>query len=468
MRSSSRSRSREREVDQSSFQLRSHTRANAVLHVAYANHPRSISRLHDDELSCVLAFLSLSDLALLVRCSRRFNAVARKERDRGLRLEGDASIAPLVSSSLRHHVSSIRVHRRQSNEFVTLHTLRLLKDCPQLTALQLSLCTVEDAAALLEGQSAKQAVEALKAMLPTRLTTFDAFFSDAADSTGELCSAFCAALTAMPQLTNLFIYQSSRTMDLPPGMLTQLPRLRKLRLWRIHWTSKRLSELKQLSELRELSLFYLKPAELIELCEPPHFLQLATIALDGMRFDEVVMRALFHLPTLTALEHGDLQADGWPLLPQLPLLQRLMVWPKESLTAELTSSLSASLSQLPLLTDVSLLPLDFGATATPQQEQARLAEILRSLPHVRHLVVWQESLVPFLAALTGLVPQLDHLELHWGNDTLVEDILPQLAHPFVRELHLNDLEQTRSKEQLTKAWAHSASLPRLERIRYVW
>jgi hypothetical protein len=68
--------------------------------------------VHDDELSCVLPFLSLADLAQLVRCSRRFNGVARKERSRGPQLESDANPAVLLLSAVGHHVSSLHLHCR--------------------------------------------------------------------------------------------------------------------------------------------------------------------------------------------------------------------------------------------------------------------------------------------------------------------------------------------------------------------
>jgi len=71
------------------------------------------------------------------------------------------------------------------------------------------------------------------------------------------------------------------------------------------------------------------------------------------------MRALLHLPTLTALESERTKSDAWSLLPQLPLLQRLSFWPGEQLTAQLTSSLSASFSQCKALTDLSLRGVEF-------------------------------------------------------------------------------------------------------------
>jgi hypothetical protein len=75
----SRSHSRERDVLQlPQRHLRSATRAAAAIQLAYANDLQSISRLHDDALSCVLPFLSLPELSRLVQCSRRFNGVYRQ------------------------------------------------------------------------------------------------------------------------------------------------------------------------------------------------------------------------------------------------------------------------------------------------------------------------------------------------------------------------------------------------------
>jgi hypothetical protein len=68
--------------------------------------------LHDDELSCVLHFFPLKDLVQLVRCSRRFNGVARKVRSRSLQLKGDATIVPMPSSALSHHISSLHLEHR--------------------------------------------------------------------------------------------------------------------------------------------------------------------------------------------------------------------------------------------------------------------------------------------------------------------------------------------------------------------
>jgi hypothetical protein len=110
--------------------------------IAYDTHMRSITRLHDDELSCVLPFLALKDLAQLVRCSRRFNGVARKDRSRGLQLEGEASIVSPPSSSLSHHVSSLQLrHRFLLDAPVSPDTRHQPRALPRLTAMQFILST---------------------------------------------------------------------------------------------------------------------------------------------------------------------------------------------------------------------------------------------------------------------------------------------------------------------------------------
>jgi len=110
----------------------SHFRTTAVdIDTAYAINQQSISRLHDDELSCVLPFLSLPDLAQLVRCSRRFNALARKERSRGLQLKGGSTIVPPSSSTLKHHVASLHLERSSDSDApLTLDVLRRLRGLP--------------------------------------------------------------------------------------------------------------------------------------------------------------------------------------------------------------------------------------------------------------------------------------------------------------------------------------------------
>jgi hypothetical protein len=135
----------------------------------------------------VLPFLCLPDISQWVHCSRRFNRLARKERSRGLYVQGDAEIVPsLLSSTLGHHITSLQLECCASGvSAVTrsaLNHLRLLKLLPQLTALDLHLVSIgpdDDATAAASLQSeqtlslpAKNAVAALQAALPTQLHSF--------------------------------------------------------------------------------------------------------------------------------------------------------------------------------------------------------------------------------------------------------------------------------------------------------
>jgi hypothetical protein len=111
----------------------------------------------------------------------------------------------------------------------------------------------------------------------------------------------------MTQLTELSIRNFNpdqrSCMDLPSTMLAQLPRLRKLTLIQLDFrcTEGWLAQHKQHEALRELNLF-LKYAQLVVLCTQPHFRQLESIGLPGAQLYEATMRALMHLPTLTALD----------------------------------------------------------------------------------------------------------------------------------------------------------------------
>jgi hypothetical protein len=464
-RSSIRNRSRERDAPQSPRrQLRSTTRAAAAIQAAYGDNPQSISRLRDDELSCVLPFLSLRDLAQLVRCSHRFNGVARKESSRRRYLEGEATIVPRPSSSLIHHVTSIRLHRRdKSRVFISRQTLRQLKDCPRLTALRLVLDGVEDAAALLQRQTPAQLVQALKAGLPTQLTSLHVSFSR--ETIVTLGVPFCAALPVLSQLTELWIQHGNEPLDLPPGVLRALPHLRKLRAGYINWNPQLLAEVKQLSQLRELNVFNLQPHDIVALCQPPHVFHLECIAASMASLDEVCMRALSQLPLLTSLEPQLLEEDVIPLLPQLKQLRRLLVDMDDEMPSELVLSLSTALAGCHALTDLSLQAW-FDDNMTDQEQREHWTNILRAIPNVRRLHVEHPSLTLPLSILHSHVPLLENLSLQChGTNPLV--FLAQLAHPSVRHIHL----RTRATElpgdavQL-RALVHSARLPMLDCI--VW
>jgi hypothetical protein len=453
----SRSRSRQRDELQPRRQLRSHTRADVVRQVAYANNPRSISCLHDDELSCVLPFLSLVDLSQLVRCSRRFNSAARKERGRGLQLEGDAAIAPFSSSPLNHHVSSVALRRHYTSAmFVTQQTLRNLKDSRQLTALSLELPNHMDSDKLMQGQATEQFGNTFTSILPTQLRSFRASLGCEA----AFCSALFAALWVMPQLTELAYYSMNAKLALPSAVLSQLSHLRKLELGINEWTAALSAEVKQLNQLRELHLHQLKQQEVITLCEPPHALQLETIELlSRMSIDSAGMHALLQLPTLTALDPGFLAPEAWFLFSELPLLQKLSL-DFYDVTAEHLTVLSAALSHCGSLRDLSL-HLSFEPEETEEQPQACWADLLRSMPNVRRLTVSHSQLTPMRAVLPLHLPLLEELSLNSWD--LPEVVLPQLAHPNVRQIQLRSYGGKFPEAQV-RALIHSKQLPKLERI----
>jgi hypothetical protein len=285
--SRSRSRSRERDAELPRRQLRSHTRAAAAIQVAHANDPQSISRLHDDELACVLPFLPLKDLTQLVRCSHRFNGVTRKERSRELRLEGSSNIVPVVSSSLCHHVAAVHLGRRRGSDAqLTRDVLRQLRGLPKLTKLQFTLSNDAAVDHFMQGLSLETAANALRAILPSQLRSFSvtlgANFPMLNKRSAALASIFWAGLSGMTQLTELHVEQYSEYMHVRPE-LAGLTHLRKLTLGPAGQLGEHVAELKQLSQLRELTLFDRSPQRLRLLCQPPHALQLETIQLRWMK-----------------------------------------------------------------------------------------------------------------------------------------------------------------------------------------
>jgi hypothetical protein len=171
-----------------------------------------------------------------------------------------------------------------------------------------------------------------------------------------------AALPAvMSQLTelNLDVNISGGDVDVRLDGLMQLPHLRKLTMYGIRWTDERLTELKQLSQLRDLHILIWPSMQLAELFQPPHSLQLERISLRHLNVDEPVMRALFHLPTLTELDPLSLLPSAWPLLPQLPALRRLTIRFYSELTVADTTLLSTSLAACRALTELYLVDFSF-------------------------------------------------------------------------------------------------------------
>jgi hypothetical protein len=442
---------------------------------------RSITRLHDDELSCLLPFLSLSDLAQLVRCARRFNAVARKERSRGLELEGGSNIVPLPSSALSHHIISLHLERRRHisapRRRLTRDTLKQLRDLPALTALQLTLRNDAAVDHFMDGLSLDNAAAELRATLPTHLRSFSISAGTTSDPLRRRCAAFAssfwAALGELTQLTELCIKQHGGYMH-PRPALAQLPHLRKLTLGPAGERGEHVEALKQLSHLRELILLDWNPGRIRLLAQPPHALQLKSLALPSMSVDEVSMRALLHLATLTALRPGRLSAKAWPLLPQLPLLRHLSFSSYDSLTPAQLSSLCAAFSHCPLLVDLTLAHVSFeaaeGGELTTEQKSAGWAALLSRVPNLRRLAVDGDHVAHLLPVLPLHVPLLAHLTLcTWAHLGLAH--YAWVSHPNIRQLDLHyvstveiswPLAQAEEKERPGPAPV-SLRLPNLER-----
>jgi hypothetical protein len=436
------------------------------------NHLRSISRLHDDELSCVLPFLALKDLAQLVRCSRRFNGVARKERNRGLRLKGDAAVVPLLLTSvLSHHVSSLHLnHYFSSDAPVTRDTLRRLCDLPRLTALQLSLQTDESVNLLMQGLSPETAAAALRAVLPTQLRSFGVTtgtrYSQLSEQTAALASAFLAALGDMTQLSELSIEQRSERMHVRPE-LAHLLHLRKLRLGPIGGMDEHVGELKQLNQLRELILSEKRLEHIRLLCQPPHALRLESISLPFTTLDEATMRALLHLPTLTALNPNCIRHDAWPLLPQLPLLRRLRLCPPLSLTPNSLASLCDSLARCSTLEDLTPSVRFVSANHTELTAVARRAgwaALLSSVPNLRRLSV-SGDLDALFPVLPSHLPLLESLSLS-GTGSLGVAYFARMGHPNLQQVEWGLLNKRAPSAEQLRLCMRSERLPKLERCDY--
>jgi hypothetical protein len=96
-----------------------------------------------------------------------------------------------------------------------------------------------------------------------------------------------------------------------------------------------------------------------------------------------------------------------------------------------------------------------------EQQRAGWTDLLRSIPNVRRLAVSHSQLTPMRAVLPAHLPLLEELSLS-GWD-LPEVVVPQLAHPNVRQIQLRSYGGKFPEEQV-RALIHSKQLPKLERI----
>jgi hypothetical protein len=398
--------------------------------------------------------------------------VAWKERSRSLHLKGDATIAPVPSSALSHHVSSL--HLVKNAHFVaplTLRTLQRLRSGPQLTALQLGFSHEHDVKGFMAGVPPYNAASALRAVLPMHLRSFSVVagskFNLLDEQSAVLLSSFWAAATGMPHLTELHIEQHSKYMHARSD-LAQLPHLRKLTFGPAGQRREHVEAMKQISQLRELTLLEDRPNRIRLISAPPHALQLESLALPFIRVDEETMRALSYLPTLTALHPLSFLSAAWPLLPQLPLLRHLSFSSYGSPTPAQLPSLCAAFSHCSALVDLTLAQMSLkaaeGGELTAEEERAAWAAVLSSVPHLRRLSV-DGSMDSLLSVLPFHLPLLEHLVLTLkGGGFLDVDSFASLAHPNVRLLEVGGSnKRTDSDEQLRTCLHNNKHFPKLER-----
>jgi hypothetical protein len=468
-----RTRDRSHEHDNSNRpvrQLRSVTRAAAAIDAAYGNHPRSISRLHDDELVCILPFLDMKDLAVLVSCSRRFNGVARRERSRGV------EIAPAVRSALllarspfNHHIASVWLEKRDTSDLhITRTVLQQLRLLPQLTKLDIRVRSEGAAAALLKGASSGSTAATLQAALPAGLSVFVVVTLPSSEdiSTSKLetlAAAFLAAASNMRQLTELKFYHHASWRQMQLDALVELPLLRKLTLNAFKYGMPSF-KLRQLSQLRELILNDIMPEDLQSLSQPPHSLQLETLRV-GHWVGEETMRSLVRLPTLTELEPELLDPDAFPLLPQLPRLRKLTVACDCALKDHWSWRLSDALARCTALEDLTL-SFEFEPADEEEDEEEVHRElwddILRSLPNIRRLAVETGSVVSLIAALSAHLPRLERLALYSFRSRVTSELVcTKLAHPTLQQLELGAKIFCALTEEQMRSLLHSARLPHL-------
>jgi hypothetical protein len=197
------------------------------------------------------------------------------------------------------------------------------------------------------------------------------------------------------------------------------------------------------------------------MCQPPHSLQLETLIGTDTELDEVSMRALVHLPTLTKLDMRSILPDAWPLLPELPRLRQLGTEQCIVLNGADTTSLSAALSRCAVLDDLAIsldFVLDDGHEEPSEAEQrTRWTTLLRSLPNLVQLNVDILNTAPLLAVLPLHLPRLERLLLHSGDSN--DAVVAQLAHPTLQEFEL--MGEHALTDQEVHSLLHTPRLPRL-------
>jgi hypothetical protein len=181
--------------------------------------------------------------------------------------------------------------------------------------------------------------------------------------------------------------------------------------------------------------------------------------------DEATMRALLHLPTLTALHSARISFDAWPVLPQLPRLRQLSFSPYSSLTPSQLSSLCAAFSHCSALVDLTLKYMHFNAAEdgelTAEEERPGWSSLLSSVPNLRRLGV-DGNVTDLLPVQPLHLPALKHLSLsNWGGREV--DPFRTLAHSNLRVLEPEDIGMPLFHKPMLQSLLHSERFPKLER-----
>jgi len=417
-----------------------------------------ISVLRDDELLSVFAFVAFGELPGVLRCCRAWLVCARKERCRvvtmrSLRLQ----LVPQLTTSMlaRRHVSSVSLLRPtlfgRADANPTLHTLRALQTMPHLTALR-DIDIQGEAAKLLRTKSMDEARQQLSQAWPAKLRELFILLRIAPSESRALILSSLPPLHAT--LTDLALeYDDRSELDLTP--LLQLDRLHTLAL-SLPPTAAQRAVLQRVSSLRQLIVNggggWQDVSSLVQLCTPPHQLQLNRFNLLGTRLDDRAVRALTHLPTLTSL-HAELPPSSWPLLDHFPRLTFLHLDNRSDATSEEAEALPQALRTAG---HSSLRELDVQLAFGPDAEWWQ--RLLQSVPGLRSLTVRSTRAAGLLPLLAVHVPQLERITVMRAE--VRPDEVDALAHPTLLFLSLQWCGLLLAQAQ-RDAMVRSVRLPRL-------
>jgi hypothetical protein len=419
----------------------------------------------------MLAFLVLPDLASMVRCCRRWNTVARKERCRAacllIRREVPTETSSaFAASSLAHHWTSVDALAAS-----TTLDLRALRCLPNLTKLSCATNRLNLPPHRQRDAPAAKLVAQLRDSVPQRLQELHLWHRDRKSAT--VLDLLVDA--GLPQLTSLSLKLKWGS-GVNLSALLRLPRLRTFALY-FPPNSAQVAVIKQMSSLRTLDCargdWY--PHVLRELCKPPHQLQqLEYLRMDGLIVHEEIMRESITLPSLRRFDPRSIDPDAVPLLVHFSHVHTLKLHFRYVPTLAQLTELPVILQQCSRVTSLDLIIRlleddEFDAPAWWRWL------FLDGVPQLTALAVRHDRPIGLLAALssTGCLPQLHELKLtHCADDQLAE-LLSELAHPTLQRLCIllapsatsaeGMVEDRDAQQQYNGALLHTVRLPKLSK-----